>query len=113
MAYTVNILRSAKADIEDKIKYLIAEWGAAQARQAYNKHMDKLDLLASQPTMASTVPELLDLGRPDYTILVHETHTKILYRIDEDKQAIEIHMVYGSRQNFQDLLYKRVIRFSE
>lgn len=111
MAYTVNILHWAKADIEDNVRYLKQEWGTALARKAYIELMDKLVLLATQPQMGNLVPELVDLGRLDYRVLVHETHTKILYRIDEGRKAVEIHMVFGSRQDFQDLLYRRVMRF--
>lgn len=111
MAYTVNILNLAKTDIEDKIRYLKQEWGTALAKKAYDELMDKLALLATQPQMGSPVPELVNLGRSDYRILVHAVHTKVLYRVDEARQAVEIHMVFGSKQGFQDLLYKRVIQY--
>lgn len=111
MSYTVNILRWAKSDIEEKIGYVRKERGIAIARKVYEELMEKMALLATQPLMGATVPELVDLGRTDFRVLVHETHTKILYHIDDDNKVIDIHMIYGSRQNFQDLLYKRVIRF--
>jgi plasmid stabilization system protein ParE len=112
MAYTVNILHSAKTDIEDKVRYLKQEWGAVLAKKAYVELMDKLALLATQPLMGSLVPELVNLGRMDYRVLVHETHTKVLYRVDEGHKVVEIQMVFGSRQDFQELLYKRVMRMS-
>jgi plasmid stabilization system protein ParE len=111
MTYTVELLDWAEADIADKIRYLKQEWGTAIAKMAYTELMDKLALLATQPRMGATIPELVALGRSDYLVLTHDTHTKILYHVDEDQEVIAIHMVYGSRQNFQDLLYKRIIRY--
>jgi len=111
MAYTFNILRWAKADIEDNIRYLKQERGTALARKSYIELMDKLALLATQHQMGNVVPELVNLGRLDYRVLVHETRTKVLYRIDVGRKAVEIHMVFGSRQDFQDLLHRRVMRF--
>jgi plasmid stabilization system protein ParE len=113
VTYTVNILHWAKVDIEDKVRYLKPEWGTALAKKAYIELMDKLALLAKQPRQGSLVPELVNLGRSDYRILVHETHAKVLYRVVEDEQRIDIHIVFGSRQDFQELLYKRVIRYSK
>lgn len=110
MPYTVNILHWAKVDIEDKVRYLKQEWGTALARKAYTELMDQLALLATQPQMGSLVPELASLGRLDYRILVQETHTKVLYRVNEDARRIDIHMVFGSRQDFQELLYKRIMK---
>jgi plasmid stabilization system protein ParE len=111
VAYTVNILAWAKEDIAEKIRYLKKEWGTAAARTAYNELMDKLELLATQPFMGTTIDELVQLGRSDFRLLTIERHTKVLYRADEDMQTVVIYLVFGSRQCFQDLLYKRVIRY--
>ncbi|NRR30654.1 type II toxin-antitoxin system RelE/ParE family toxin [Oxalobacteraceae bacterium] len=111
MAYTVSILDWAKQDIADNINYLKQKWGIAVAKAQYTALMDRLALLATQPHMGATIDELVRLGRSDYRVLTHETHTKVLYRIDDKRQHIDIQMVFGSRQSFQDLLYKRVIRY--
>lgn len=111
MIYTVNILKWAKDDIAERISYLKTEWGAVKAKAAYVELMNTLELLATQPLMGQTVNELLQFGRSDYRMLSCKHRTKVLYRVDEDDQAIHIYMVFGSRQNFQDLLYKRVIRY--
>jgi plasmid stabilization system protein ParE len=111
MAFTVELLDWVEADIADKIRYLKQEWGIAIAKMAYTELMDKLALLATQPRMGAPIPELIALGHSDYLVLTHDTHTKIIYHVDEAQEVITIHMVYGSRQNFQDLLYKRIIRY--
>jgi plasmid stabilization system protein ParE len=85
-----------------QVRYLKQERGTARAKKAYTELMDKLALLATQPRMGSLVPELVNLGRLDYRILVHETHTCVLYRIVEDERRVDIHMVFGGRQDFQE-----------
>lgn len=60
--------------------------------------------------MGSAVPELTRLGVTSFRVLVHESHTKVLYEIDEANKLIVIHMVFGSAQDFQGLLYKRIVR---
>ena len=110
MACAVNILDLAATDIAERIAYLRQEWGHAVADQAYLSLMDKLELLATKPKMGRVVQQLADLGIVTFRILVHERHTKILYEFDESAQVIYVHMVYSSTQNFQTLLYNRIIR---
>ena len=73
--------------------------------------MDKLDLQATQPLMGSVVQQLANVGIMEFRLLLHDHNTKVLYEVDEEKRTIYIHMVYGSTQNFQALLYNRIIRY--
>jgi plasmid stabilization system protein ParE len=109
-AYAVAILAAAEDDIVERIDYVRYRFGDTVAMDAYAGLMDKLDLLATQPHMGIVPPELSTLGIDAFRVLVHETHTKVLYEIDHDAQAITIHMVYSSNQDFQSLLYKRLMR---
>ncbi len=111
MAYAVNILDSAAEDIVNRVAYVRQEWGNAIADQSFQDLMAKLELLASKPKMGRVVQQLADLGIRNYRILVHDSHTKILYELDESQQAIFVHMIYSSTQNFQALLYNRIIRY--
>jgi plasmid stabilization system protein ParE len=111
MAYAVQILDLAKQDIIARIAYIRQRWGDAKADQAYLGLMDKLDLLATQPLMGGAVQQLANAGIMEFRILVHDQHTKILYELDEDKETIVVHMIYSSSQNFQTLLYNRIIRY--
>lgn len=109
MPYAVDILDSAKEDIIESTLYVMQKWGQAKARESYAAITEKLDLLATQPYTGVVVPELLALGKTNYRIHSHEHHTKFLYDVDEDKRKITVHMVFGSTQDFQSLLYRRII----
>lgn len=110
MRYQVNILDSAVDDIDQLISYLQSRWGLEVAEKAYIELMDKLALLETQPQLGSPVPELVHRGYSDYRILVHNRHTKILYRLDEQRHLIYIHIVFSSKQDFQTLLHRRLTR---
>jgi plasmid stabilization system protein ParE len=107
--YAICILESAEDDMVDHLSYVRRQWGDACADAAYETLMQKLTLLEVQPHLGSKVPELSSLGLTDFRVLVHQTHTKVLYEVDEPHQQIYIHMIFGSAQDFQTLLYKRII----
>ena len=108
--YSVAILASAEDDIVDRIDYLRLRWGDTVAENAYEGLLAKLELLATQPHLGTVPPELSALGIATFRTLVHAPHTKVLYEVDDDKGAITIHMVYSSNQDFQSLLYRRLMR---
>ena len=110
MPYAVDILDSAKEHIIENTLYVMQRWGDDKARESYAAITEKLDLLATQPYMGVVVPELLALGKTNFRIHSHEHHTRFLYDVDEDKRKITVHMVFSSTQDFQSLLYRRIIR---
>ena len=110
MPYSVNILNTAKEDIIENMLYVMEKWGQAKAEESYFSIIAKLDLLATQPKMGVVVPELAALGKLNYRMYSHEHHTKFLYELDEVKEEITVHMVFSSNQDFQTLLFKRIIR---
>ncbi len=112
MAYTVNILDVASEDIVRMDGYVRSKFGDAVADKAYIELMDKLALLATQPMMGAECGELASVGVLDFRICSHRQHTKVLYQIDATNDALFVHMVYGSRQDFQSLLYDRLLRHS-
>lgn len=108
--YRIDILAAAEDDIVERIDYVRSRWDENTAENAYISLLDKLDLLATQPQMGKVPPELSSLGMSNYRVLVHEFHTKVLYKVDADAATITIHMVFSSTQDFQTLLYKRMMR---
>lgn len=84
--------------------------GEDAADDAYVSLMDKLEPLATQPHMGFVPAELGALGIGAFRVFTHASHTRVLYEVDDDAQAITLHMVYGSNQDFQTLLYKRLMR---
>ncbi len=111
MPYSVDVLDSAKEEIIENTLYVMEKWGHEKGQESHAAITAKLDLLATQPNMGVVVPELVALGKTNYRIYSHEHHTKILYDVDEEKEKITVHMVFSSTQDFQSLLYKRIIRY--
>jgi len=111
MPYAVDILDSAKEEIIESTLYVMEKWGRDKARENYAALTDKLSLLATQPYLGIVIPELVALGKTNTRICTHERHTRILYDVDEDRRKITVHMVFGSTQDFQSLLYRRIIRY--
>jgi plasmid stabilization system protein ParE len=110
MAYTVNILDVAMDDIAERVDYLRNRWGDEVANKGYLELMDKMALLASQPRMGIVPDELSRLGIVNFRVLVHESHTKVMYEVAENTKSITVHMVFSSNQDFQTLLYRRIMR---
>lgn len=108
--YKVNILDVAMEDIVEHIDYVRQRWSDEIAERAYEALMNKLSLLETQPRIGQISSELSALGISTFRILVHESHTKILYELDDENAMIIIHLVFSSSQDFQALLYKRIMR---
>lgn len=108
--YKVNILDVAMDDIVELIDYVRHRWSEDIAERAYDALMSKLNLLETQPHIGKIPDQLSVLGISTFRVLVHEAHTKILYELDDENEMIIIHMVFGSSQDFQTLLYKRIMR---
>lgn len=111
MSYTVNVLDVASEDIVRRDAYVRSKFGDAVADKAYIGLMDKLALLSTQPMMGVECDELAGVGIFDFRIYSFQQHTKVLYQIDATNSALFVHMVYGSRQDFQTLLYERLLRY--
>jgi plasmid stabilization system protein ParE len=110
VAFKVILSATALDDIERLHAFLASKWGEEKANQAYIELMEKLRLLATQPRLGRVVQSLADRGYANYYLLIHAKHTKILYRLDAQNRILKVHTIFGSRQNFQALLYKRIIR---
>lgn len=112
MRYKVQILNYARDQIIEQTKYVKEKFGVAKAKQSYDSINNKLAGLATTPkSKGITVQELEDLGIMRYRIMIHEKHTKALYEIDDSNALVTVHLVYGSKQDFQTLLYNRIIRY--
>jgi hypothetical protein len=61
--------------------------------------------------MGLVVPELAALRMTNYRVYSHEYHTRFLYDVDEGKRKITVHIVFSRTQDFQSLLYRRIIRY--
>lgn len=109
MPYRVDILNAAQDEIIENTLYVMEKWGQAKAEASYAAILAKLALLATQPKMGVVIPELIAVGKLNYRLYAHETHTKFLYELDEVNEVVTVHMVFSSNQDFQSLLYRRII----
>ena len=62
--------------------------------------------LTVQPRLAPISERLLALGITEYRQWQVDQHNMVFYRIDEQKQRIELLLLMDSRQNIQKLLFE-------
>ena len=72
------------------------------------KQRTKQDL-AIHPTLAPISERLLALGVADYRQWQVDQHNLLFYRLDEQKQRIELLLLMDSRQNLQKLLFELML----
>ncbi|HEY0922955.1 hypothetical protein [Rheinheimera pacifica] len=65
--------------------------------------------LATHPTLAPISERLLALGIADYRQWQVDQHNLLFYRLDEQKQRIELLLLMDSRQNLQKLLFELML----
>jgi toxin ParE1/3/4 len=80
----------------------------AQNTVANIKQRIKQDL-AIQPSLAPVSERLLALGVADYRQWQVDQHNLLFYRLDEQKQRIELLLLMDSRQNVQKLLFELML----
>ena len=110
MTYQVIVADSAMDDMIETMLYVMERWGEERADVAYASLKSKFDLLATQPKLGRAVPELVAHGISNFRLYVHEGHTKFLYRIDDVNKTVTIRMIFSSHQDFQALLFDRILR---
>lgn len=109
MPYRIDILHTAQDEIIENTLYVMEKCGQAKAEASYAAIVANLALLATQPKMGVVIPELGAVGKTNYRLYAHEAHTKFLYELDEVNKIATVHMVFSSNQDFQSLLYRRII----
>ncbi|WP_027672283.1 type II toxin-antitoxin system RelE/ParE family toxin [Rheinheimera baltica] len=67
--------------------------------------------LATHPTLAPISERLLTLGIADYRQWQVDKHNLLFYRVDDQKQRIELLLLMDSRQNLQKLLFELNLLF--
>lgn len=67
--------------------------------------------LAAQPGLAPISERLLAIGITEYRQWQVDKHNMVFYRVDEQKQRIELLLLMDSRQNLQKLLFELNLLF--
>jgi plasmid stabilization system protein ParE len=111
MTYRVVLLKSAQFELHDLVSnYLIPNFGAQAAREKYAAIKRSVDLLKVNPRLGRPVPELDDTGFEHFRQMIVEDLNKIIYQIDDEKQTVYVHIFCSTRQDFETLLRKRLLR---
>ncbi len=103
--YIVSWATIAENDLLDIIEY-VADDNLINARKVFEKIKEKATSLCQFPERGRIVPELKDHGIIIYRELI-VAPWRIVYRISDNK--VYILSVTDSRQNVEDILFKRLI----
>jgi plasmid stabilization system protein ParE len=104
---TVFYTAEAQADLAALQDYMLAKWSEALCNRALDEIHDQMEGLDRGKLHGSPVAELLELGIEGYLATL-TSHHRILYRrIDQD---IYVYIVAGQRQDFQQVLEKRLMQ---
>lgn len=108
MAKKHNVLwaNTAEKDLACIVEYIAAD-SPPNALGILNKIRDKASSLCHSPERGRVVPEFQEHGVMQYRELA-VAPWRIIYRITEDH--VYVLSVLDSRQNIEDILFKRLIR---
>lgn len=111
MTYRVVLLRSAQSELHDLVSnYLVPNFGVQIAREKFAAIKSSVDLLKENPRLGRPVPELEDTGFEHFRQMIVEDLNKIIYQIDDEKQTVYVHVFCSTRQDFETILRKRLLR---
>lgn len=111
MTYRVVLLKSAQLELRALIaNYLVPNFGAQVAQEKYAAIKNSVDLLKENPRLGRPVPELDDTGFEHFRQMIVEDLNKIIYQIDDEKQMVYVHIFCSTRQDFETVLRKRLLR---
>lgn len=108
-AYELIVSRFAEMDLKEIITYFY-EKNSQFAIELYKKIKNRIDELVVFPERGRVVPELEKQGITKYRQII-EGNYRIIYSIKSTR--ITILMIVDSRRNLEELLFKKLLRFSE
>lgn len=109
-AYAIVASPLFKLSQQRLVAFLTEKYSATltQNTLAHIKQRIKQDL-ATHPTLAPISERLLALGIADYRQWQVDQHNLLFYRVDGQKQRIELLLLMDSRQNLQKLLFELML----
>jgi plasmid stabilization system protein ParE len=113
MSYRVVLLQDAQFELRDLyVNYLVPNFGHQSARDRYTAIKKSVELLKSNPRLGRAIPELVETGFDHYRQMVVEDLNKIIYQVDDEKKIVYVHIFCSTRQDFETILRKRLLRQS-
>jgi toxin ParE1/3/4 len=103
----VVFLKSARTDLLDLRRYLVAKFGNQTWLDTLGRIRHDVAQLEAFPHKGAVPPELAELGIPYYRQVVSGMN-RILYEIDNE--VVNIHLIVDTRRDLKDVLAKRLLR---
>ncbi|HKR43456.1 MAG TPA: type II toxin-antitoxin system RelE/ParE family toxin [Paraburkholderia sp.] len=100
-------LQSARTDLQDIRRYVIAKFGPKAWRETSGKIRGDIEQLEAFPRNGSIPPELVELGFANYRQIVSGMN-RIIYEIDDP--MIYIHLIVDTRRDLKDVLARILLR---
>lgn len=103
----VVFLQSARIDLQDIRRYVLAKFGPQAWRETSARIRGDIDQLEAFPRNGHIPRELAELGFPDYRQIVSGMN-RIIYEIDDP--MIYIHLIVDTRRDLKDVLARLLLR---
>lgn len=102
----IRYTTGARSDLLRLRRYVIGRFGAAAWSRSLVELRDRVALLADQPRLGSTPPELEELGIDRYLELA-VGRNRLLYELRDD--TVFILLVIDHRRDFRTVLARRLL----
>ena len=100
-------LQSARTDLQDIRRYVIAKFGPKAWRETSAKIRSDIGQLEAFPRNGHIPRELAELGFPNYRQILSGVN-RIIYEIDDP--MIYIHLIVDTRRDLKDVLARLLLR---
>ena len=105
MIYSVELTRSAAADLDDTVTWIARTDSLSSAIQVLDKIQSRIDSLNQQLERGAIPPELKNLGIDKYREVFFKPY-RIIYQIKE--RRVVINVIADGRRNMSALLQRRL-----
>ena len=107
MKYSVDLTRSAEADLIDIVEWIAGNDSTERAMHVLEQIQSKLESLNRQPERGSVPLELKDLGIDKYRQVFFKPY-RIIYHVRD--QHVIVNLIAHGRRDMSVLLQRRLIR---
>lgn len=105
MKYTVELTRSAEADLNNLIEWIAGNDSTEHALHVLHQIQTKLKSLSQQPERGSIPAELRNLGIDRYRQIFFKPY-RIIYRVKD--QRVIVYLLADGRRDMTTLLQRRL-----
>jgi toxin ParE1/3/4 len=106
MKYTVELTRSAEADLNDIVEWIAEKDSVTHALHVLEQIQSRLESLCRQPERGSVPLELRNLGIERYRQVLFKPY-RIIYHVKD--QRVIVNLIVDGRRDMSVLLQRRLI----